>query len=71
MPHQPKLSQYLLYCDMTTSKNGVQVDADERIAEILTRYGTGHLVSRAITRSRITLELTVKQVAHELTRSKT
>lgn len=39
----------LWYCDITTSPEGEPVAATERIAEIKSRYGPGHLVTRFIT----------------------
>lgn len=41
----------LCFCDMTTGPDGVHVDARERLAEIRSRYGPGHLVTRFITRA--------------------
>jgi HD domain-containing protein len=38
----------LTYCDMTTSPDGHRIDVEERIAEILTRYGPDDLVHQAI-----------------------
>ena len=45
------LSDALTYCDMTTSPDGRPLSVDERLADIRARYGTGHIVSRAIDRS--------------------
>ena len=45
------LSDALIYCDMTTSPDGRPLSVDERLADIRVRYGTGHIVSRAIERS--------------------
>jgi putative nucleotidyltransferase with HDIG domain len=39
----------LWYCDLTTSPDGEEVDAEYRIAEIKQRYGPGHLVTQFIT----------------------
>lgn len=41
----------LCFCDMTTGPDGIHVDARERLAEIRSRYGPGHLVTRFITRA--------------------
>lgn len=38
----------LTYCDMTSGPNGELVTLDERLAEIVARYGPGHLVTESI-----------------------
>ena len=45
------LADALTFCDMTTSPDGHQVQVHHRLAEIHDRYGTGHLVSRFISRA--------------------
>ena len=45
------LSDALTCCDMTTGPDGQLVSVDERLADIRARYSTGHVVSRAISRS--------------------
>jgi len=49
-PPQP-LADALTFCDMTTSPDGEPVNVDRRLAEILHRYGSEHLVSRSIRRA--------------------
>jgi HD domain len=49
-PPQP-LADALTFCDMTTSPDGQQVQVHNRLAEIHDRYGSGHLVSRSISRA--------------------
>jgi hypothetical protein len=49
-PPQP-LADALTFCDMTTSPDGDQVQVIRRLAEIHDRYGSGHLVSRFISRA--------------------
>ena len=49
-PPQP-LADALTFCDMTTSPDGEQVQVTHRLAEIHDRYGSGHLVSRFISRA--------------------
>ena len=49
-PPQP-LADALTFCDMTTSPDGQQVQVHRRLAEIHDRYGSGHLVSRFISRA--------------------
>lgn len=48
---RPELVQALTYCDMTTGPAGQHLDVTERLAEIHSRYGPDHLVSRSITAS--------------------
>jgi HD domain len=49
-PPQP-LADALTFCDMTTSPDGEPVNVNRRLAEILHRYGSEHLVSRSIRRA--------------------
>jgi len=49
-PPQP-LADALTFCDMTTSPDGDQVQVSHRLAEIHDRYGSGHLVTRFISRA--------------------
>jgi hypothetical protein len=44
------LLEALTYCDMTTSPTGDQTTVNDRIAEILSRYGDEHVVSRFVRR---------------------
>lgn len=60
------LADALTYCDMTTGPDGQNMTVDQRLAEILARYGPGHLVSRAITTSAPHLSEAVSRVAHLL-----
>ncbi|MEV0382812.1 HD domain-containing protein [Nonomuraea sp. NPDC050643] len=48
---RPELVEALTYCDMTTGPDGTPLTATERLAEIHSRYGPEHLVSRSITAS--------------------
>jgi putative nucleotidyltransferase with HDIG domain len=41
----------LIFCDMTTSPDGMRLPVGERLAEIRSRYEPAHPVSRAIARS--------------------
>ncbi|MFB4308941.1 HD domain-containing protein [Actinomadura sp. GTD37] len=47
----PPLSDALIFCDMTTGPDGVHLPVEQRLSEILSRYGTGHLVTTAITKA--------------------
>jgi HD superfamily phosphodiesterase len=50
-PERPELADALTYCDMTTGPDGRHLTVEERLAEIRTRYGRGHLVDRSIERA--------------------
>jgi hypothetical protein len=51
-PRPPReLVEALTYSDMTTSPDGKPLDVQDRLAEIGTRYGPGHVVTRSIERS--------------------
>ncbi|KWW98981.1 Metal dependent phosphohydrolase [Carbonactinospora thermoautotrophica] len=51
---------------MTTNPDGEQVTLDERLADIHSRYGPDHLVSRAITAATPTLRVSVERVERRL-----
>lgn len=51
LPERRELTDALTYCDMTTGPDGRHLDVLDRLAEIHSRYGPGHLVSRSITAS--------------------
>ncbi|HEY1919980.1 MAG TPA: HD domain-containing protein [Streptosporangiaceae bacterium] len=57
------LTNALTYCDLTTSPDGEPVLVDRRLAEIRSRYGPEHLVSRAINRATPRLTLAVCAIA--------
>ncbi|WP_370380030.1 HD domain-containing protein [Catenulispora sp. GAS73] len=42
------LSDALTFCDMTTTPDGKPTEVEDRLAEILSRYGDGHLVAESI-----------------------
>ncbi|WP_042383856.1 HD domain-containing protein [Streptacidiphilus melanogenes] len=46
------LADALTYCDMTTSPDGEPIAVEERLAEILARYGPDSLITAAITEAR-------------------
>ncbi|MFF5207812.1 HD domain-containing protein [Streptosporangium sp. NPDC000396] len=48
---RPELVEALTYCDMTTSPDGLPVEAEARLLEIHSRYGPEHLVSRSIAKA--------------------
>lgn len=61
-PAKPLLADALTYCDMTTTPDGEWVAVEQRLSEIQTRYGSGHLVTRFIERSTNELIGAVKTV---------
>ncbi|MFZ0048249.1 MAG: HD domain-containing protein [Streptosporangiaceae bacterium] len=65
-PARRDLADALIYCDMTTGPDGRCLTVARRLAEIRTRYGLGHLVSRSITRSAPELTAAVGRVAGRL-----
>lgn len=60
------LADALTFCDMTTSPNGQLVLFEERLAEIRSRYGESHLVTRSIQRATPSLTRAVDSVADRL-----
>ena len=64
---QADLLDALIYCDMTTGPDGQRMPVDQRLGEILTRYGPDHVVSRAITRSAAELTAAADRVIDRLT----
>ncbi|WP_308440796.1 HD domain-containing protein [Sphaerimonospora thailandensis] len=50
-PERRELADALTYCDMTIGPDGRHLDVRDRLAEIHSRYGPDHLVSRSITLS--------------------
>jgi hypothetical protein len=47
----PLLTDALIFCDMTTTPDGSRTTADDRIAEVLDRYGLDSIVGRFMTRA--------------------
>ncbi|MBO3748797.1 HD domain-containing protein [Streptosporangiaceae bacterium NEAU-GS5] len=65
-PQAPVLVQALTYCDMTTSPDGIRLAVEDRLAEIHSRYGAGHLVSRSITAASPSITMHVRLVEERL-----
>ena len=61
-PPPQELAEALTFCDMTTSPDGEHVHVERRLAEIHDRYGSGHLVSRSISRATPLILEAVNQV---------
>ncbi len=59
---QQVLVDALVYCDMTTTPDGERTTAQERIAEILSRYADGSLVGRFIRRAAPEIFASVERV---------
>ncbi|HZT64158.1 MAG TPA: HDIG domain-containing protein [Acidimicrobiales bacterium] len=62
----PALTDGLIFCDMTVSPDGLPVSVDDRISEILTRYGPDSVVGRFIARAEPELQAAVHRVALQL-----
>lgn len=48
MPVEGLLADVLTYADMTTSPDGDSINVEDRLAEILSRYGDGDVVAESI-----------------------
>lgn len=62
----PELIDGLIFCDMTVSPDGLPVSVDDRIGEILARYGPDSVVGRFIARAEPELRAAVHRVALQL-----
>lgn len=65
-PECEDLTEALIYCDMTTGPDGERVSVDERISEVITRYGPDHVVSRSIRRAATALGAAVEVTTRRL-----
>ncbi|WP_405087152.1 HD domain-containing protein [Microbispora sp. NBC_01389] len=66
-PERRDLADALTYCDMTTGPDGRHLDVHDRLAEIHSRYGPDHLVSRSITASTPSILRAVESVKERVT----
>lgn len=67
IPKPPEaLLDELTFADMTTSPDGKPVEAENRIAEILSRYAEGDVVHAAVTKSAPNLLAAVERVRSRL-----
>jgi hypothetical protein len=64
-PPPDDLADALIYCDMTTGPDGQDMIVEQRVGEILARYGPDHLVSRAIIDSTPQLIAAVSRITHK------
>lgn len=62
LPEQGTLVDALVYCDMTTTPAGEPTSHDERIAEIVGRYGPDSVVGRFIRRAEPEIGRAVERV---------
>ena len=62
----PVLEDALTYCDMTTAPDGVPVYVQNRLAEIVKRYGPFDVVTRFITKAKPRLIASVGRVSGRL-----
>jgi hypothetical protein len=65
-PPDPKLSDALAYCDMTTTPTGNVVSVSDRISEIVERYGPHNVVTRFIRKAEPSLISSVARTNHRL-----
>ncbi|WP_240963427.1 HD domain-containing protein [Antrihabitans stalactiti] len=54
------------YCDMTTGPSGERVDVDQRLEEIVSRYGPADVVSQFVSRARGELVAAVERTERKL-----
>ncbi|MEU9028137.1 HD domain-containing protein [Streptomyces sp. NPDC048383] len=59
---EPLLVDALVYCDMTTTPDGERTTTEERVAEIVGRYGADGLVGRFIRRASPQIMAAVERV---------
>jgi hypothetical protein len=66
-PHlSPVLEDALAYCDMTTTPTGHVVSVQDRLTEIVERYGPGNVITRFIRRAEPDLVSSVKRTQRRL-----
>jgi hypothetical protein len=62
-PERASIADALTYCDMLTGPDGRPLTINERLLEILARYGERHLVGRSIRRATPLLVAAVEATA--------
>ncbi len=67
-PGPPELTDFLIFCDMTTSPDGSPVAVDERLADIVDRYGAESAKARFVTVAEHDLRTATQCVAQRLAR---
>jgi hypothetical protein len=63
---QSSAGDALWYADLTVGPDGESVTVEERLAEIIERYGTGHVVSLSVERARPELLAAVSRTERRL-----
>jgi putative nucleotidyltransferase with HDIG domain len=58
----------ITYADMTTTPDGEPIEVEQRLAEILSRYGEGHLVAKSITEANPLIIESVRTITDALTK---
>ena len=61
-----ELTDFLIFCDMTTSPDGMPVTVEERLSEILVRYGPDSIVARSVAHAGRELRAATLRVAGRL-----
>ncbi|MCD5315791.1 HD domain-containing protein [Kineosporia babensis] len=59
---QPLLVDALVFCDMTTTPDGLPTSSEERVGEILSRYGRESIVGRFIRRAAPEIHASVDRI---------
>lgn len=59
-------SDALWYCDMTVGPSGEPIDVVHRLAEVRSRYGPGHVVTRSLDRAEPALIAAVRRTEQRL-----
>lgn len=65
-----ELLDALTYCDLSTSVDGEPTTVDDRLAEILVRYPSDHVVHRSVRRSTPMLRRATRRVQERMARSR-
>lgn len=65
-PDDDGLTDALIYCDMTTDPDGARVTFEERLAEIVSRYGDGDIVIRSMQKAAPAIRRAIAKVEGRL-----
>lgn len=65
-PERSDVTAALIYCDLTTGPTGSPMSLDERIGEVVQRYGDSSLVARALREAHPELEQAVQRISRLL-----
>ncbi|AUY54501.1 HD domain-containing protein [Streptomyces sp. CB01881] len=66
---EPHLVDALIYCDMTTTPDGIPTTTPDRISEIVGRYGPDSIVGRFIRRAEPEIDAAARRVEERLSRT--